>query len=113
MTASLIDGVVKYVKSGKYRIAVQGTLNESWSNGLAGMQIVPDDTGQDTKITTMIGYLKDQAQLSDVLNTLYELHLPILLVEYIADVNDDRDNVRRQEKTDSSKQDSIDISEGT
>jgi hypothetical protein len=34
-------------------------------------------------VTTLAGRLIDQAELSGVLNTLYELHLPILSVEYL------------------------------
>jgi hypothetical protein len=32
-------------------------------------------------VTTLEGYLRDQAALFGVLNTLYELHLPVLSVE--------------------------------
>jgi hypothetical protein len=33
-------------------------------------------------VTTLVGQLRDQAALFGVLNNLYELHLPILSVEY-------------------------------
>ena len=32
-------------------------------------------------VTTLLGELADQAALAGVLNTLYELHLPVLSVE--------------------------------
>jgi hypothetical protein len=37
----------------------------------------------------LIGHLRDQAQLSGVLNSLYELHLPILSVKWLGSENDD------------------------
>lgn len=35
------------------------------------------------QVTTLVGTLVDQASLSGVLNTLYELHLTLLSVEYV------------------------------
>jgi hypothetical protein len=34
-------------------------------------------------VTTLIGRLRDQAELSGVLNSLYDLHLSILKVEMV------------------------------
>ena len=74
---------VKFENPGGYRIEVQGMLDENWSDRLAGMRIIPDEHEADAPVTRLVGHLRDQAQLSGVLNTLYELHLPILLVRYI------------------------------
>ena len=35
-------------------------------------------------VTTLLGELPDQAALAGVLNTLYEMHLPVLLVERVS-----------------------------
>ena len=65
---------------GIYRICVQGFLHESWSERLAGLRITTGNfKGQ--AVTELTGQLRDQAELAGVLNTIYELHLPILLVE--------------------------------
>jgi hypothetical protein len=37
----------------------------------------------DKKVTTLVGEMEDQAALAGVLNTLYELHLPLLSVEFL------------------------------
>ena len=58
-------------------------LDENWSDRLAGMRIIPDERQAHASVTCLVGHLRDQAQLSGVLNTLYELHLPILLARYI------------------------------
>ena len=63
-----------------YRIRVLGHLNEQWSDRLGDMKIsVCKETGQ--HISTLEGRLRDQASLSGVLNTLYEMHCTVLLVE--------------------------------
>ena len=64
-----------------YRIRVQGRLDQSWSDQLNGMAITQAETSDKLPVTILIGHLKDQAALSGVLNTLYELHLPLLSVE--------------------------------
>lgn len=66
-----------------YRIKVQGYLDESRSEFLGGMTITTASQGDQGVVTTLEGRLKDQAEFSGVLNTLYELHLPVLLVECI------------------------------
>jgi hypothetical protein len=58
-------------------------LGENWSDRLAGMQITTDDPKADAPVTTLIGNLRDQTQLAGVLNSIYELHLPILSVEHM------------------------------
>jgi len=67
-----------------YRIVVQGTLDASWSDRLGGMAISTTRTrGQGASHTTLIGPVRDQAQLNGVLEALYGLHLSILSVEKV------------------------------
>jgi hypothetical protein len=68
-----------------YRIKVQGYLDESKSEFLGGMTITTASQGDQGMVTTLMGRLRDQAELAGVLNTLYELHLPILSVESLKD----------------------------
>jgi len=67
----------------KYIITVQGTLNETWSDRMAGMRITNTGAKHDTPMTTLAGHLRDQAELSGVLNNLYDLHLPIVSVVHV------------------------------
>ena len=64
-----------------YRIRVQGRLDETWTDRLGGMAITSTSTEEKLPVTLLVGHLIDQAALSGVLNTLYELHLPLLSVE--------------------------------
>ena len=60
-------------KPGTYRIKVHGSVPESWMDRLGGMRIVAASSA----LTTLEGRLPDQAALRGVLDTLYELRLPI------------------------------------
>jgi hypothetical protein len=66
-----------------YRIEVEGHLDESRSDRLAGMRITSRKRSDQTFVTTLIGRLRDQAELSGVLNSLYDLHMSILKVEVV------------------------------
>ena len=67
-----------------YRIQIQGRLDQSWSDRLAGLTIMVNcELINQAIATTLFGRLMDQTALIGVLNTLYELHLPLLTVEYL------------------------------
>ena len=64
-----------------YQIRVQGRIKESWSDRLEGMMIRLDTSDEGLFISTLEGELQDQAALAGVLNAIYELHLPVILVK--------------------------------
>ena len=64
-----------------YRIQCSGRIPASWSDRLEGMTVTVESPGDGTSVTTLVGELGDQASLAGVLNTLYELRLPVLSVE--------------------------------
>jgi hypothetical protein len=64
-----------------YRIRVRGRPEADWSDRLGGMTITSTLQPDETVVSTLTGWLADQAALSGILNTLYELHLPVLCVE--------------------------------
>jgi hypothetical protein len=70
---------------GKYRVIVQGHLDKSFTTSLAGMNIERSHLPEFGPVTLMIGRLRDQAELSGVLNSLYELHLAVLSVEKVSE----------------------------
>ena len=66
-----------------YRIRVRGRLDAGWSERIGGMQVT-ETRGPDGKAETiLVGRLADQAMLTGILNTLYELHLPVLSAECV------------------------------
>lgn len=73
----------QFDRSGSYRIRVLGELDGSWSENLGGMNITTRIQREGPPVSILVGVLTDQASLSGVLNTLYELHLTLLSVEYL------------------------------
>jgi hypothetical protein len=67
-----------------YRIVVQGRVEEGMSGRLGGMKIERTSVEDGAAVTTLLGPVRDQAALNGVLNTVYELHLPVLSVEKLA-----------------------------
>ena len=64
-----------------YRIRIKGRLDASWSERLAGMTITTTGGIRTSNFTTLEGHLLDQAALTGVLNTLYDLQLPLVSVD--------------------------------
>ena len=63
-------------KPAVYRIKVQGVVPKSWTDRLGAMGIVSVTSAA----TTLEGRLSDQDALNGVLDTLYQLRLPLLEV---------------------------------
>jgi hypothetical protein len=59
-------------RPGKYRIRVQGFLDDNWSDRLGGMSVTTRKQGDHKQVTTLVGIMLDQATLAGVLNTLPE-----------------------------------------
>lgn len=76
---------IDFAGSARYRIVVQGLVNEHWQDRLAGLAISTVHAPGAAPRTTLLGQIRDQAELNGVLDTLYNLHLPILAVETLDD----------------------------
>jgi len=72
-----------FSKSGIYRIEVEGKLHTGWADRIGAMKIFPPSTEAYRAITVLEGRVSDQAELAGILNTLYELHLSLLSVQYL------------------------------
>ena len=83
MSESILKKGLKFETPATFRIRVQGELDESWSEQLGGMSISVTRSADCLPVSTLIGQLLDQAALAGVLNTLYEMHLPLIAVETI------------------------------
>ena len=66
-----------------YRIVVKGELGPEWSDRVAGLAITSGHSSGGSPTSTLIGRIRDQAELNGILETLYSLHLPILRVEQV------------------------------
>ena len=61
-----------------YCIHVQGALSQEWSDRLAGMTIQPIEDGRGKSLTSLVGRIRDQSELSGVLASLASLDLTLL-----------------------------------
>ena len=63
-----------------YEIQVQGVLGPEWSGRLQGLGIIVKESSYKMPVSVLFGRLRDQAALLGVLNALFTLQLPLLLV---------------------------------
>ncbi len=64
-----------------YRIRVQGKIDSAWSDIIGDMEISTNFADNTNSVTSLVGYLVDQAALSGLLKALYDQRIPILSVE--------------------------------
>ena len=86
---------INFSGPGRYRIEIQGELGSNWSDRLGDMRVFPLSSAEDNKVTAIEGRVSDQAALVGVLNTLYELHLPLLSVQHLDETKADSDRANR------------------
>jgi hypothetical protein len=70
-----------------YRICVRGRLDANWSDRIGGMQITETRGSDGQAETILVGRLPDQAALAGILKSLYDLHLPVVMAECVANDN--------------------------
>jgi len=95
---------ILYDRPGTYHICVQGAIDSTWSERLEGMKIHLSSVDGDARVTTLEGELSDQTALAGVLNSLYELHLTVLMVmrlgvEPSRTKNDEEPLIEKRQKT--------------
>ena len=81
MKAALPANRTDYDSPAKYWICVRGRIPARWCECFEGMIITECLPQGESPVTTLLGELSDQAALAGVINTLYELHLPLLTVK--------------------------------
>jgi hypothetical protein len=83
MTQNSNDKHLRLWTPATYRVEVEGHLDASLTDRLAGMKITSRERADQTTVSTLLGRIRDQAELSGVLNSLFGLHLSILKVEVV------------------------------
>lgn len=78
---------LRFHKPANYCIHIQGMLDASWSDRLGGLSIRSEQKSDNSSVTMLSGPLMDQAALFGVLNALYNMHYPLLYVEYKAETS--------------------------
>jgi hypothetical protein len=80
---------LNFINEAEYKIIVQGELGQEWTDRLSNMHIVVDKANPKKIQSLLTGKISDQAALSGVLNTLYDLRMTVISVNLIADKNDE------------------------
>lgn len=80
MQSESIGNFKNFIMPAIYRIHVEGLLDESWSERLAGMNVETIKRNNLPLVTILSGRLTDQAELLGVLNALYNLRLTLISV---------------------------------
>lgn len=76
------------VKPCLYQIVIQGELNESWSDWLGGMNILPARTKDGEAITILSGDIYDQAALRGTINKIWDMQLTLISVRRLEVVSE-------------------------
>ena len=84
MVEANFPGKSLFEMSGIYRIRVGGAIDPKWSDWLGGMTITTGES-ESNPVSELVGKMADQAALAGILNALYEMHLPLLRVEFLGD----------------------------
>jgi hypothetical protein len=66
-----------------FRIGILGTLDKQWSDYCGGMTIEHLSVLDQFPMTILTGQLTDQSALIGVINSLFDMGCPILLVECV------------------------------
>ena len=80
MTSQYKNLDCNFTKAAVYKIVVKGSIDEELSERLLGLQVNIEEKDGQKQITSLIGKIRDQAALSGILNTLYEMHIAVISV---------------------------------
>ena len=75
--------IVGFTESGYYQIVIRGHLAARWIGKLGRMEIFLSPATSAEEKTVLQGRVADQAELSGILNSLYELHYSLLSLQYL------------------------------
>jgi len=76
---------LKVHEAARYRIHVQGAIDESWADYYGDMITHMGVELDEYPVTKMTGQFHDQSALLGVISRLVDLGLPLLMVKYIPD----------------------------
>ena len=80
MQSEFTENPRRFITPATYNIEIEGLLDESWSERLAGMNVKTIKRNNLPLVTILTGPLRDQAELLGVLNALYNLRLTLIAV---------------------------------
>jgi len=77
---------INFNKKAIYKIVVDGVLSEDYSNRFTDMQIKVIREMEQRPSSTLIGEIKDQSDLSGILNSLYDMQFTVISVNMLSEM---------------------------
>jgi hypothetical protein len=74
-----------FTKPAIYKIVVHGDIDGESAMRLWGLQVSTTKGKNQKIITTLVGMINDQSQLSGILNTLYDRHMTVISVNMLSE----------------------------
>ena len=71
-----------------YKIVIMGELEQQTAEQYWGMKITRSKKEGNKTITTMIGMINDQSELSGILISLHDMHFTVISVNMLTEVDD-------------------------
>ena len=78
---------LQIIQSARYQIKIQGRQITGWSDWMEDLEIVTERNSEGTTLTTLTGFVKDQAGLHGMLNHIRDLNIPLISVQYVHPIN--------------------------
>ncbi|MCK5468855.1 MAG: hypothetical protein KAI99_10100 [Cyclobacteriaceae bacterium] len=88
MTEKNKDLEYNFTKPAIYKIVVQGKIDDKLSDRMLDLQVNVEKGGGQKYHSTLIGKINDQAALSGILNTLYDMHITVISVNMLSEIED-------------------------
>ena len=76
----------------RYQIRLAGKIRENWSDWFSGMVISSEKDNLEFPITTLVGWVPDQAALRGILCKLWDLNLTIISISRVEMDAGDKEN---------------------
>ena len=78
-----------FQKPAVYKIKVQGEVKKSRTEKLHGLQINIERSPSRSPVSVLVGQINDQSALSGVMHTLYEMHMTVISVHMLSELEQD------------------------
>ena len=78
-----------FQKPAVYKIKVQGEIEKSWAGKLQGLQINIERSQSKNPVSVLVGQINDQSALSGIMHTLYDMHMTVISVHMLSEIEQD------------------------
>ena len=88
MTEENKDLEYNFTRPAIYKIVTQGKIDDKLADRMLTLQVNVEKGEGQKYYSTLIGKINDQAALSGILNTLYDMHITVISVNMLSETED-------------------------